>query len=90
MLRVTAQIERKCKPRLPILYFRLTVTPGCAVPQLLQINSDISRPARNDASNGTSNARFEVPEAVLCKGQDYWDALCHWVPLSDVSKYGSA
>jgi hypothetical protein len=45
--------------------FALTVTPGCAVPQLLQVNSEISTPGRNDVSNDTSDARFEVPATVL-------------------------
>lgn len=87
MLRVTAQIERKCTPRPPILYFPLTVTPGCAVPRLLQIKSDVSVPSRRDASTNISDAKFQVPTAVSLKIQVFWNvALCHWVTVPDVSK----
>jgi hypothetical protein len=52
-------------------------------------NSELRTPGRNDASNDTSDARFEVPAAVLLKIQSFWDGLCHWVTLSVVKRYSN-
>ena len=53
------------------------------MPQLFQINSDVSTPGRNDVSNDGYGARFEVPAAVLLKIQGFWGVPCHRGSVSE-------